>query len=93
MFRAFAVMCVILLVVSGVAADDCVTCHKEESPGAVADWEVSKHAQNGITCDFCHGDAHSSGSDVEKVLTVTPETLWPGRQWRPCRRPTSNPWN
>jgi len=73
MYRAiFTVMA--LLLASGAIAQDCVTCHKEKTPGAVTDWEASLHAQSGVGCDTCHGDGHSSAADVEKVLTVTPDT-------------------
>ncbi len=50
-------------------ADDnaCIECHKTISPGQVKDWSVSKHAENDITCDICHGDAHTGKDDVIKV--------------------------
>jgi len=34
----------------------CVKCHKSVSPGVVADWQASKHAQNDVDCATCHGD-------------------------------------
>ncbi len=50
-----------------MAANKCIECHKTVSPGQVKDWSVSKHAENDITCDVCHGDAHTSAKDVDKV--------------------------
>lgn len=55
-------------------ADDCVKCHEDITPGAVRDWRASAHYAEDISCDTCHGDAHSSALDVDKVLTVTAET-------------------
>ena len=57
-----------------VTAMDCVSCHEKTTPGAVTDWKLSKHSAVEVGCDSCHGDAHSSADDVEKVLTVTAET-------------------
>lgn len=73
MFRAIFTTIALLLVTS-VSAQDCVTCHEEATPGAVTDWKLSRHFVEEVTCDDCHGDGHSSATDVEKVLTVTPET-------------------
>jgi len=63
-----------LLLAASASAEDCVTCHEKETPGAVSDWKLSKHFEEEVTCDDCHGDGHSSANDLEKVLTVTPET-------------------
>ncbi len=51
-----------------MAGNKCIDCHKKVSPGQVKDWSVSKHAANDITCDVCHGNAHSSADDVDKVV-------------------------
>ncbi len=56
------------------AAQTCVECHTERTPGIVADWEVSAHAAEGIGCDSCHGDEHTSADDVDEVFTVTAAT-------------------
>ncbi len=63
-----------LLLTTSVSAEDCVTCHEKETPGAVSDWKLSKHFEEEVSCDDCHGDGHSSATDLDKVLTVTPET-------------------
>jgi len=48
-----------LLAASPLLADQCVTCHQDTTPGAVADWNASKHSPAGVGCDTCHGDQHS----------------------------------
>lgn len=52
----------------------CVECHKKVTPNIVSDWQASKHSQNSIDCSTCHGDAHTSAADVNKVRIPTPET-------------------
>ena len=56
------------------AATDCVGCHDKETPGAVADWKLSKHADNDIGCEACHGGAHRTATDVASVKMPTPAT-------------------
>ena len=73
MFRIFFTA-IALLLATNVSAEDCVTCHEKATPGAVSDWKLSAHFAEDVTCDDCHGDGHSSANDLEKVLTVTPET-------------------
>ncbi|NOZ75500.1 MAG: cytochrome C [FCB group bacterium] len=66
-----------LLVFGGATlalADNCVDCHSKITPGAVTDWELSKHFANAVTCDVCHGDGHQSAEDVSAALIPTPET-------------------
>ncbi len=46
----------------------CISCHKKVSPGQVKDWSASAHAKNDVTCNVCHGDAHTSAKDVAKVV-------------------------
>ncbi len=53
---------------------NCVECHKQVTPGIVGDWKLSKHAENAVTCDVCHGDAHKTATDFDKVKIPTPET-------------------
>lgn len=36
-------------------AGECLTCHKEKTPGIFRQWNNSKHAENDVTCDVCHG--------------------------------------
>lgn len=52
----------------------CIGCHKQETPGIVGDWQLSKHARNGVECAACHGGAHTSATDAAKADIPTPET-------------------
>lgn len=54
----------------------CVQCHRraDVTPLQVQDWRASKHAREGVTCDVCHGDQHTSAQDVAMVSLPTPET-------------------
>jgi len=67
---------VTLLMAGGwaLAAPPCVDCHKNATPGIVADWEASKHSGNDVTCATCHGEGHGSASDVTDALIPTPDT-------------------
>ena len=49
------------------AADQCVSCHEKIGPGQVADWRVSKHFDNDISCADCHGTDHTGATDSRKV--------------------------
>lgn len=61
-----------LLVCSPViAAESCVECHNKVTPNIVADWRLSQHAQNDISCSACHGASHQSATDVDKVTLPT----------------------
>jgi hydroxylamine dehydrogenase len=59
--------------IAGLAAT-CVDCHKSNTPNIVSDWQLSKHQQSGIDCAICHGDQHTSATDVSKVKIPTPDT-------------------
>nr|WP_298039278.1 multiheme c-type cytochrome [uncultured Desulfuromonas sp.] len=69
MKRMFGLVLGLLLVAGAVWAEEegCVTCHSEISPGQVADWRVSAHAENGISCSACHGEAHTGEADIAKA--------------------------
>jgi hypothetical protein len=69
---AAAVMLVMALATRG-SAQECVHCHKLVSPGIVADWEQSKHAENDVGCWVCHGEDHDSAANVAKVSLPTPD--------------------
>ena len=72
---AFATLLLSSVGVRGAVAQDspCVECHATETPGAVADWKLSKHGQMGLDCSVCHG-THESAEDVGALRSVTPET-------------------
>jgi len=40
---------------SDEVAGNCMTCHKDKSPGLYQQWLESKHGANEITCIDCHG--------------------------------------
>ena len=42
------------------AEEACVVCHRARTPGIVADWKASRHAEAGVTCSTCHGTQHKS---------------------------------
>ena len=59
----------LMLLVSNaaLAQENCVDCHKENSPGQVQDWAISKHAANDVTCSTCHGEEHQTAADYKKA--------------------------
>ena len=63
-----------LFLIVPVMAQQCVECHKKTTPNIVSDWQLSKHSQNAIACDTCHGDEHKSAADVAKAKIPTPDT-------------------
>ena len=60
-----------------ISAQVCIDCHKNVTPNIVADWQLSKHSQNGVECSTCHGDKHTTAQDVANVNIPTPETCSP----------------
>lgn len=72
-----AVFTIALLSMSPVtvaAAPGCIDCHRNKTPGIVADWQSSKHALNDVDCSVCHGDQHTTETDVVKAKIPTPDT-------------------
>jgi len=63
-----------LLATAESPATQCIDCHSKVTPNIVSDWRLSKHSQMEVTCVACHGDQHTSASDVAKVKIPTPET-------------------
>jgi len=43
--------------------DKCIACHKNVTPGIVADWRTSMHAGEDIACSDCHGGRHKTAKD------------------------------
>jgi hypothetical protein len=62
------------LAFSAAAAEPCVDCHQKVTPGAVADWQASRHSQSGVECSTCHGSAHTTAADAAKAQIPTPDT-------------------
>ena len=58
----------------GAWAANCVDCHENVTPGIVTDWELSRHGQLGFDCSVCHGDGHTSATDVANAGIPTPDT-------------------
>ena len=44
---------------TALATADCVTCHRDKTPAAVAQWQASAHGKGGIGCADCHGKDHA----------------------------------
>ena len=63
-----------LVLASPSLADDnlCVDCHKKVTPRIVDDWKSSDHKDADVTCDACHGSAHTTAQDVDEVSLPTP---------------------
>ncbi|MFL5273736.1 MAG: multiheme c-type cytochrome [Anaeromyxobacteraceae bacterium] len=55
-------------------AEPCLACHQNVTPTIVSDWKLSRHSQNGVGCDVCHGSEHTSKDDVAKVKLPTADT-------------------
>jgi hypothetical protein len=68
------ILCIAVLFVSRVSAQDCVDCHKTVTPKIVTDWELSKHSKMNIGCSACHGDLHKSAGDAAKAKSPLPDT-------------------
>ncbi|MDK9699341.1 MAG: multiheme c-type cytochrome [bacterium] len=69
------ILIVIVLAISQFSmASICIDCHKSKTPNIVSDWQLSKHSQNGIGCEACHGEDHKTSTDFAKVKLPTPET-------------------
>lgn len=47
-----------LFLLNSASGDDCLECHREQTPGAVRYWEQSAHAP-AIGCAACHGEDHN----------------------------------
>jgi len=57
-----------------ILADDCVDCHRDETPSIVNDWQISRHHTEDVSCRDCHKGRHESADDVAKLKTVTADT-------------------
>jgi hydroxylamine dehydrogenase len=61
---------------AGKAAGDdaCVACHRSVTPTIVSDWRLSKHSQNDVSCEACHGSDHTTRDDIARVRLPTADT-------------------
>jgi len=74
LIRAVLMFVLVIVVTACAFADNCVSCHLKVTPNAVADWRMSKHSGEDISCDACHGTAHKSASDFNLALSPTAQT-------------------
>ncbi|MBU2508359.1 MAG: cytochrome C [Bacteroidetes bacterium] len=72
--KLFLIIVSLFLSQNFLFAQNCVSCHKAVTPQAVSDWQLSKHAENGIDCSACHGKEHNGPKNIDKVLLPTYET-------------------
>jgi len=68
------IVIICLLFTVSANAQDCIECHKKNSPNLVSDWEISKHRLHDVACAACHGNKHVSRDDTAKAQIPTPET-------------------
>lgn len=59
---AFVMMCFTGLAFA--AKEPCITCHRDISPGQVADWKSGQHSEEDVTCSVCHGQGHKGADDT-----------------------------
>ncbi|HID96650.1 MAG TPA: cytochrome C [Thermodesulfobacteriaceae bacterium] len=69
---SFLLLAAMGLLSTASAEDACIKCHQKISPGQVADWKISKHSQEDVTCSTCHGDKHKTAEDW-KLATLPDE--------------------
>jgi hydroxylamine dehydrogenase len=72
LLMAFLSLTALPVLVSG--EEKCVDCHVSVTPGIVNDWGISKHAENGLECETCHGEGHKTAADVSMAAIPSPET-------------------
>jgi hypothetical protein len=69
----FVISMLIVSLATTTDAQECLECHQEITPNIVSDWQVSLHAENSVSCSFCHGDGHMTAEDVDKIQLPTPD--------------------
>jgi hypothetical protein len=75
MIRGGLLVVSLLALALPLAADvTCVDCHGGLTPGLVADWTTSRHAEVGVDCSVCHGEKHDSPDNTALAKIPTPET-------------------
>ena len=72
--RAAIFVAVLALASPVILADDCVDCHRDETPSIVNDWQISRHHTEDVSCRDCHRGRHESADDVARLKTVTADT-------------------
>ncbi|MDJ0976252.1 MAG: multiheme c-type cytochrome [Planctomycetota bacterium] len=53
----------------------CISCHEKLNPGLVSQWRQSTHATapDPVSCEACHGDAHTTNEDAHEAKEATPK--------------------
>lgn len=49
---------------------NCVDCHKKETPDGYQQWLGSKHGLNSVNCGICHGDANNYRARPDKSICI-----------------------
>jgi len=73
MLRIGVVLCILVLLTVTSSADECVDCHKTETPGIVDQWLSGKMGEK-YSCTICHGTAHTTDTDWELAVSPNPDT-------------------
>ncbi|MDI6716658.1 MAG: multiheme c-type cytochrome [Actinomycetota bacterium] len=88
LFFAILLLMVLSMVLAGCASSDnkqastvgegqnseCISCHKEVTPGIVKQYLEGKMAKAGVDCSNCHGSSHKSKDDAKFAEMPTAET-------------------
>jgi len=64
----------LLMIFSGLVAQNCLNCHKNQTPLIVSDWLLSQHGRQDVGCQVCHGEEHKGMDDAARARIPTPET-------------------
>ena len=64
----------LLMVFSRLEAQNCLNCHKNQTPLIVSDWLLSQHGRQDVGCQVCHGEEHKGMDDAARARIPTPET-------------------
>jgi len=57
--RLWLALAALALLPALAAAEDCLPCHEQKTPGAVRQWQTSAHAGK-VGCADCHGSDHAA---------------------------------
>jgi len=49
---------------------DCMECHKKETPQGYREWLYSKHGINSVKCGICHGDVNNYRARPDKTVCI-----------------------
>ncbi len=64
----FLLIFLLILIVPAFSTKVCIDCHKEVTPGIVAQYENSKHAKENVGCADCH--AALTEEDLDKIKEI-----------------------